>query len=64
VIIPIINQNGDVFGVIEVANKIEAFSGAEINAVKSFGALIALPLGNRGLERVSEYEDVEFEMHR
>jgi hypothetical protein len=64
VIVPIINQNGDVFGVVEVANKIEPFSGEEINAVKSFGALIALVLENRDLEGVSDYGNVEFEMDR
>jgi GAF domain-containing protein len=64
VIVPIINHNGDVFGVVEAANKSEAFSGQEINAVKSFGALIALTLDNRDLEGVSDYGNVEFEMDR
>jgi len=64
VIVPIMDHKGEVYGVVEMANKIEPFSGDEINAMKSFGALIALALENRDLESISDHGNVEFEMDR
>jgi GAF domain-containing protein len=63
-VIPIVSQSGDVFGVVEAANKPEPFSKDEIVGMKSFGALIALALDNRDLTGISEHGNVSFEMDR
>jgi GAF domain-containing protein len=63
-IVPIVNHDGSAVGVVEIANKSGPFTSDEINAMKSFGGLVALSLGNRDMSEISEHGNVEFEMDR
>lgn len=61
---PIITVEGDVIGVIEVANKEESYDVNEVARVRSFATLIAISLEIRNLGDISEHGNCEFEMNR